>query len=159
MIENIPFYGRQAALVFKNISDCVVAVDKGLSNGAVKSVWPQLEEDSAMALQRPTLQRGKQEEIRALYKQLRLKYRSADSSATWVYYQEATDSSDARYYPYEPAGGCIPNCYGMTAKDAIELLHSRGYRVRINGYGKVRSQNPKGNQAAKKGTTVELTLR
>ncbi len=159
MIENIPFYGRQAALVFKNISDCVVAVDKGLSDGAVKSVWPKLEEDSAMAQQRPTLLRGKQDEIRALYKQLRLKYRSADSSATWVFYQEATDSSDARYYPYEPAGGRIPNCYGMTAKDAIELLHSEGYRVRVNGYGKVRSQNPKASQAAKKGTIVELTLR
>ena len=159
VLKDIPFYGRQAALVFKNISDCVVAVDKGLSNGAVKSAWPQLEEDSAMAQQRPTLLRGKQSDIRALYKQLRLNYRSADSSATWVYYAEATDSSAARYYPYEPDGGRVPNCYGMTAKDAIELLHSEGYRVRIGGYGKVRSQSPKAGQAAKKGTSVELTLR
>lgn len=159
MLENIPVYGRQAALVFKNISDCVVAVDKGLSDGAVRSVWPRLEEDSAMAQQRPTLLRGKQADIRALYKQLRLKYRSADSSATWVYYSEATDSSDARYYAYEPTDGRVPNCYGMTAKDAIELLHSEGYRVRISGYGKVRSQSPKANQTARKGTVVELTLK
>lgn len=159
VIERIPFYGRQAALVFKNISDCVVAVDKGLSDGAVKSAWPKLEEDSAMALQRPTLLRGKQADIRTLYKQMRLNYRSADSSATWVYYGEATDSSDARYYPYEPAEGRVPNCYGMTAKDAIELLHSQGYRVKINGYGKVRSQSPKANQTAKKGATVDLALK
>lgn len=159
VLENIPFYGRQAALVFKSISDCVVAVDKRLSDGAVKSVWPRLEEDSAMAQQRPTLQRGKQTEILSLYKQLNLPYRSVDSSATWVYYSEASDSSTACYHPYVPTGGRIPNCYGMTAKDAIELLHSEGYNVRVNGYGKVRSQNPKGNQAAKKGTIVELTLR
>ena len=114
---------------------------------------------ATMAQQRPTLLRGKQSDIRALYKQLRLNYRSADSSATWVYYAEATDSSAARYYPYEPDGGRVPNCYGMTAKDAIELLHSEGYRVHIGGYGKVRSQSPKAGQAAKKGTTVELTLR
>ena len=42
VLQDIPYYGRQAALVFKAISDCVVAVDKKLSNGAVKSVWPRL---------------------------------------------------------------------------------------------------------------------
>lgn len=159
VLEDIPVYGRQAAVVFKSISDCVVAVDKGLSDGAVKSAWPRLEEDSAMAQQKPVLLRGKQSEIRSAYKQLRLPYIAADSSAEWVYYREATDSSAARYCAYEPAGGRVPNCYGMTAKDAIELLHSEGYRVVVRGYGKVRSQNPKANQAARKGTVVEVVLR
>ena len=159
MIENIPFYGRQAALVFKNISDCVVAVDKELSEGAVKSVWPRLEEDSALAQQRPTLLRGKQADIRSLYKQLKIPYISTDSTAEWVCYIEASDTSAARYGAYVPAGGRVPNCYGMTAKDAIELLHSGGYRVTVKGYGKVRSQSPKANQAAKKGSLIELTLR
>ena len=47
----------------------------------------------------------------------------------------------------------------MTAKDAIALLHEAGYRVKVNGYGKVRSQSPQANQAAKTGTTVVLELR
>lgn len=159
VLEDIPVYGRQAAVVFKSISDCVVAVDKGLSDGAVKSVWPRLEEDSSKAQQRPVLLRGKQDEIRAAYKQLRIPYIAADSSATWVYYRSATDSSAARYSAYEPAAGRVPNCYGMTAKDAIGLLHSEGYRVTLKGYGKVISQSPKANQAARKGMVIELTLR
>ena len=159
MLENIPYYGRQAAIVFKSISDCVVAVDEKLSDGAVKSVWPRLEEDSSKAQQRPVLLRGRQEDIRAAYKQLRIPYIAADSSATWVYYRAATDSSAARYNAYEPAEGRVPNCYGMTAKDAIALLHSQGYRASIAGYGKVTAQNPKANQAARKGMTIELTLR
>ncbi len=159
MLENIPYYGRQAAIVFKSISDCVVAVDEKLSDGAVKSVWPRLEEDSSKAQQRPVLLRGRQEEIRAAYKQLRIPYIAADSSATWVYYREATDSNAARYNAYEPAEGRVPNCYGMTAKDAIALLHSKGYRASINGFGKVSSQTPKANQTARKGMTIELTLR
>lgn len=159
VLQDIPYYGRQAALVFKAISDCVVAVDKKLSNGAVKSVWPRLEEDSAMAQQRPVVARGDQSEMRRLYKLLKQPFLSADSAARWVVFQEATDSTTAQYYPYEPAHGRIPNCYGMTAKDAVELLHTMGYSATVSGYGKVFSQLPKAGTNAKQGTRVELTLR
>ena len=47
----------------------------------------------------------------------------------------------------------------MTAKDAVELLHSVGYRVSVNGYGKVFSQLPKGGATAKKGSRVVLNLK
>ena len=159
VLRDIPFYGRQAALVFKSISDCVVAVDKGLSDGAVKSVWPRLEEDSAMAQQVPVLERGSQEGIKAASKQLKLPYNATDSAGRWVSYRAATDSTAAMYDVYRPTSGKVPNCYGMTAKDAIAMLHAEGYQVRLNGYGKVYSQNPKANSAARKGATVELTLK
>ena len=159
VMQDIPYYGRQAAVVFKAISDCVVAVDKRLSDGAVKSVWPRLEEDSAMAQQRPTVARGDQREMPRLYKTLRQPYRSADSTARWVVYREATDSTPAQYYPYIPTEGLVPNCYGMTAKDAVELMGTMGYRTKVSGYGKVVSQNPKAGTPAKKGTRVELSLK
>ena len=159
VLENSPAYGRQAALVFKAIADCVVAVDKKLSDGSVKSAWPRLQEDSTMATTRPYLGRGKQDEIRALYKKLKLPYYSADSSSTWVFYREATDSSRAQYYPYTPSEGNVPNCVGMTAKDAIAILHAAGYKAIISGYGKVSTQTPRGGQSLKRGSRVELTLR
>ena len=158
MLENIPVYGRQAAVVFKTISDCVVAVDKSLSDGAVKSVWPRLEEDSAMAQQRPTLTKGRANDIRDLYKRFKIPFVCDDSVGTWVAYNSG-DTLPGRYVAYEPVSGRLPNCYGMTAKDAIALLHEQGYRVKVNGYGKVRSQSPKAGQPAKKGTTVVLELR
>ena len=74
-------------------------------------------------------------------------------------FKEATDSTTAQYYPYEPAHGRIPNCYGMTAKDAVEMLNEMGYRAVVSGYGKVLSQQPKAGTNAPKGTRVELTLR
>lgn len=158
MLENIPVYGRQAAVVFKTISDCVVAVDKSLSDGAVKSVWPRLEEDSAMAQQCPTLTKGRADDIRDLYKRFRIPFVCDDSVGTWVAYSGG-DTLPGRYVAYEPVSGRMPNCYGMTAKDAIALLHEQSYKVKVNGYGKVRSQSPKASQAAKKGTTVVLDLR
>ena len=159
VLERIPFYGRQAAEVFKAISDCVVAVDKRLSNGAVKSVWPKLEEDSLKASQRPVVARGDQSEMRRLYRLLRQPFMCADSASRWVVYREATDSTAGQYIPYVPTEGLVPNCYGMTARDAVELLQSMGYKTRVSGYGKVISQQPKAGSGAKKGSTVVLTLK
>ncbi len=157
VVKDIPYYGRQAALVFKDISDCVVAVDKRLSDGGVKSVWPTLQEDSAKAQQRPILAKGDQTNLPDIYKLLRLPYQTADPDSRWVSYRQATDSTAATYIPYAPTEGQVPNCYGMTAKDAVELLHSMGYRARVRGYGKVFSQSLKGKAA--QGSTVVLTMK
>lgn len=159
VLENSPAYGRQAAVVFKAIADCVVAVDKELSEGGVKSVWPRLQEDSTMAQTRPQLERANQRELRHLYKKLKMPFVSGDTASTWVYYCAATDSTTAQYMPYTPADGRVPNCYGMTAKDAIAMLHAAGYKVRLSGYGKVRSQTPRAGQALKSGSTVEIILK
>ena len=159
VLERIPYYGRQAAEVFKAISDCVVAVDERLSDGAVKSVWPKLEEDSAKASQRPVVARGDQQGMRRLYRLLKQPFLSSDSASRWVVFREGTDSTVGQYVPYLPAEGMIPNCSGMTAKDAVELLHTMGYRTRVVGYGKVTAQQPNAGSAAKKGTAVVLTLK
>ena len=159
VLERIPYYGRQAAEVFKAISDCVVAMDKGLSDGAVKSVWPRLEADSLRASQRPVVARGDQSEMRRLYKLLRQPFLSADSAARWVVFRAATDSTPGRYYPYNPPEGLVPNCIGMTAKDAVELLQAQGYRTLANGYGKVVAQQPSANAKVRSGATVVLTLK
>ena len=159
LLEDVPSFGRQAAEVFKAISDCVVAMDKSLSDGAVKSVWPRLEEDSSKAVQRPIVERGDQSRMRGLYKMIRQPFLSADSSAHWVVYHSATDSTPAQYYPYQPSGGLVPNCIGMTARDAVEMLQSQGYRCRMQGYGKVSSQQPSPGSKIRKGGTVILTLK
>lgn len=159
VLEDVPSYGRQAALVFKSISDCVVAMDKGLSDGSLRSAWPRLEEDSAAALTRPALLRGRQDEIKDLYRKLRLPYESTDSAEGWVVYRRATDSTAARYDTYQPREGRVPNVVGMTVKDALALLHSQGYRATFSGYGKVRQQSPAPESAARKGIVVNLTLR
>ena len=159
VLEDIPYYGRQAAEVFKAISDCVVAVDKRLSDGAVRSVWPQLEVDSTKAEQRPVVARGDQSEMRRLYRMLRQPLPSSDSASRWVVFREGNDSVPGRYVPYIPTEGQVPNCQGMTAKDAVGMLEAMGYRARVNGYGKVAAQQPQAGVAAKKGSVVVLTMK
>lgn len=159
VIEDSPAYGRQAALVFKAISDCVVAVDKRLSDGAVKSAWPTLEADSSKALQRPFLLKGSQKEIARAYELLRQPYTTDSPDSRWVVYRTATDTLPGAFVGYDPASGKVPNCYGMSAKSAVALLKEQGYRVRVEGYGKVVRQQPQAGTLCKAGTTVVVQLR
>ncbi len=155
LIENCHAYGWQAGQVVKSIADCVVAMDKDLD----ESVSARLQADSTKAEQKPTLEKGNQRGIAQVYSLLGQPYNSADPNSEWVYYRAANDSLPGGYVPYAPAEGKVPNCYGMSAKDAIALLHSMGFKARVSGYGKVASQQPKGGSAAKSGATVVLNLK
>lgn len=53
----------------------------------------------------------------------------------------------------------VPNVRGMGAKDAVFLLEGRGLIVRLNGKGKVTSQNIPPGSTARKGQTITLTLK
>ena len=67
--------------------------------------------------------------------------------------------TNVKILPEKPVQGRMPNCRGMSAKDAVEMLHSLGLKVRLTGYGKVSSQSPQSGAAVKKGTTVVLNLK
>lgn len=159
VMENVPSYGRQAAEVFKTISDCVVAIDERLSDGAIRTVWPRLEEDSARALQRPVAERADQSALRRLYKTLRQPLPPTDTASRWVVYRAATDSTAANYKAYTPTEGQVPDCHGMTARDAVALLNSTGLGAEVRGYGRVASQEPAAGSRTKTGRKIILHLK
>ncbi len=53
----------------------------------------------------------------------------------------------------------VPNVYGMTAKDAIYLLESRGLIVKMKGYGRVVSQSILKGTDITKGQLIKIELR
>ena len=148
-------FGTQAAQVFKMISDCVMAIDERLS----EDLFSSTEVDSTKLLQDPVLLRGNQRAITRAYQIIGRTYNTTAPNSKWVVYQSATPESPSTYQAEIPVKGRMPNCYGMSAKDAIEMLHSEGMKVRISGYGKVFSQTPSTGSPIKKGTTVVLNLK
>ena len=148
LVERTSIAGRHAAApVFKKIADCVVALDKDL--GSIRMT------DSTRT-ERPTIVKGNLPQIRKIYKMLGLAL-PADSTANgeWVRF----DKSRNRYTGYTLPQGQIPDCHGMTIRDALSLLRSMGLEVRYKGQGKVANQTPKARTAYTKGTTVYLELR
>lgn len=53
----------------------------------------------------------------------------------------------------------VPNVVGMGAKDALFAMESRGIRVRLNGTGRVTSQNAPAGSTIRKGMVVDLQLK
>lgn len=157
MLENVDqsAFGTQAARVFQMISDCVMAIDERLSED-MAALAPV---DSTKLQQEPVLLRGNQQEIARIYNLIGRTYTTSDHSSTWVVWQSAAEGIAATYRPEKPTQGRMPNCYGMSAKDAVVLLHSQGLKVRLSGYGKVSSQSPKAGSAVKKGATVVVNLK
>ncbi len=146
VIFRVPYrHGREAAApVFKKIADCVVAMDKKMDCVKVKP--------TENCVKTPIFTKGNQQQILQIHQMLGYSYPSADSNAYWVM------QDSAGHHPYKPAKGVVPNCKGMTVKDAIELLHRNGLHAQFKGYGKVSRQTPSAGTACKKGATITLTL-
>ncbi len=137
MLERVPHeaFGTQAARVFKTIADCVMAIDERLGEDMAALVPV----DSTKLLQEPMLLRGNSIRLQQACRLLR---------CTNVKIQSETVTQ-----------GRMPNCRGMSARDAVELLHSLGLKVRVSGYGKVTSQSPQAGTAVKKGAVVVINLK
>lgn len=137
MLERVPHeaFGTQAARVFRTIADCVMAIDERLGEDFA-ALTPV---DSTILEREPLLLRGNLGGLQQACRLIRC--------------------TNVKILPEKPVQGRMPNCRRMSAKDAVEMLHSLGLKVRLTGYGKVSSQSPQAGAAVKKGTTVVLNLK
>ena len=149
LVENTSIAGRHAAApVFKKIADCVVAFDKEL--GSIRL------QDSGRVV-RPVATKARRSQLERAYKILGMPFVLTDSTEAteWTVF----DNSKESYQYYTLPKGVVPDCSGMTIRDAMSLLHSMGLRVRFTGQGKVVSQMPKARTAVKRGAVITLELK
>lgn len=155
MLRDVHSFGRNAAPVFQNIADCVVSIDKELDCRPTVKMMDH--KGSGM----PTAAKAPQAEVRRAHKRLGLDYSNVTNRTAWCTYQSPVDSLNVRaaYIPYRLPQNQVPNCYGMTVKDALLLCRSLGLDVTFEGYGKVVGQEPKARTPITKGTVVHLRVK
>ncbi len=74
-------------------------------------------------------------------------------------WQTAThNGSRVRFSPVADEEGSIPDVRGMGARDAIYALESRGVKVRLHGYGKVKKQSIAPGTIILDGQSIDLEL-
>ena len=149
LVERTSIAGRYAAApVFRKIADCVVAIDKEL--GSVQLT------DSAR-VERPVATKAPRISVETAHRLLGMPFAVVDSTepTPWIVY----DNNARGYMNYTVPSGVVPDCHGMTARDAFWLLHSAGLNTRLRGQGKVVSQSPKPRTPIKKGATVVIELK
>lgn len=165
MMRDIKSFGRNAAPVFQNIADCVVSLDKELDCRPTMKKMAELKQrqksGNRMSYPLPTVSKAPQAEVRLVHKRLGLDYSNVTMLTPWCTFREPVDSlgQKAEYVEYEIPRHQMPNCYGMTIKDAMLLCRSVGVDVSFEGYGKVVSQEPKARTPIKKGAKVHLKLK
>jgi cell division protein FtsI (penicillin-binding protein 3) len=103
----------------------------------------------------PTVKSGAANDLKYVMKELNVRYQQ-NNEAEWL----KGDTTDQRLEVSRKVitQKKVPNVLGMTAKDAVYILESRGLVVTLNGLGRVVSQSiAPGNQIVK-GQVVQLKL-
>ncbi|MBQ0016065.1 MAG: transpeptidase family protein [Bacteroidales bacterium] len=138
--------GTAAAPVVKQIADCAMALDQEMGKTKI------LVHDDKLPKAMPSVPKGYREDIAKIYKLLGLDFRYADTNNLWVSY-------DNGFAPYTPPSKIMPDCKGMSIKDAMRMLHKMGLKVKFSGYGKVANQTPKARTSIEEGQSVILQLK
>ena len=161
MMEKISYFGRNAAPVFQDIADCVVSLDKELDCRPTLTQIPKVNKSKGMRYTLPTVEKAPQAEVRLVQKRLGLDYSNVTNKSVWCSFREPVDSLGlkAEYVKYDIPQRQVPNCYGMTIKDALLLCRSAGIDVTFEGYGKVVEQSPKARTPMTKNMKVHLKLK
>jgi cell division protein FtsI (penicillin-binding protein 3) len=103
----------------------------------------------------PVFKSGQAKELTTLLKQLNVRFQ-LNSSSEWV--QSDTSANRLQVQRKAILEKKVPNVSGMSAKDAVYLLESKGLIVRILGKGKVYSQSVAPGQSLVKGQLIQIKL-
>ena len=144
--------GLMAGSVFKKIAERVYAKD--------------LRIDMAQAIDStsnviPTVKPGEMNEALVVLNDLDVPSQSPLDEKDGQEWWGRTESTETAVVLHETeyAANTVPNVIGMGAKDAVYLLESKGWRVRLSGVGRVRHQSLAAGTRAAKGATIGLQLR
>jgi cell division protein FtsI (penicillin-binding protein 3) len=104
----------------------------------------------------PLVKSGNKRDITSVLKSLNVRYQ-LNYEGEWL----STDTLKGSVHlkRKEIPKDKVPNVYGMTAKDAIYLLESRGLIVKMKGYGRVVSQSILTGTEITKGQLIKIELR
>jgi cell division protein FtsI (penicillin-binding protein 3) len=105
--------------------------------------------------QAPIIKTGNKKDITAVLKKLQVRYQ-LNYEGDWL--QADTVKGSVHLNRTSIPKNQVPKVFGMTAKDAIYLLESRGLIVKIKGYGKVVSQSILAGTEITKGQLIKIQL-
>ena len=116
----------------------------------------EMDEQPSEDRQLPEIKNGKSNDILKIAKALDIDKVSGQPETPIV--QTKKENNKVLLVNQETPAGVIPDVRGMGAKNAIYLLENVGLQVKINGYGKVKTQSISPGSNYKKGQTVFLSL-
>ena len=147
-----PSGGLQAGSVFSRIAERIYAKHLVVDLDQAKD---------STAILTPDVKNGDLKETAYVLESLNIQNNSStmnfDENHVWGKVHNTTNSTELKEIKINKR--LVPSVQGMGAKDAVFLLEETGLKVRLSGYGTVKSQNIRPGTAVRKGQTITLTLR
>jgi cell division protein FtsI (penicillin-binding protein 3) len=116
---------------------------------------PAVNNKSAIKKELPDAAIGNYTDLTELFKQLQIPYQVKEK-VTWL--STRTANAKIELSGIKITNNIVPNVVGMTAKDAVFLLESKGLSVRISGMGKVARQSLAPDLEIHAGAVIKLEL-
>lgn len=148
-------YGAELALpVFKDIADKVFAQQISMHKDLRFAKHHAIDD-------LPLAAKAKTKDLKSIYNRLGISHHlhtdSVDEeSGIWSY--TYIQNHSVAVEPMLHKGQAVPDVTGMTAKDAVYLLESKGYKVQLTGKGKVIKQSVPAGSSVSKGSLIKLIL-
>jgi cell division protein FtsI (penicillin-binding protein 3) len=143
------YYGSGvAAPVFKEIADKVYATSLALH--------PEQKADSTAAAIPLAVNAAWYPDLKTVYQSLGIRQASHSYAETWTV--TAENQNKVVFRPKTFSRNLVPNVKGMTAKDAVYLLESRGLSTSLQGRGVVYRQSLKPGTRFRKGQKIVIKL-
>ena len=142
-------YGSSvAAPVFKEIADKIYAKDIEMHI----AMEPEYDAEYGVF---PVIRSGHHEDLQFICNNLGIS-NHAKEDADWV--KTKVDDNAVIWRKNQVTAGITPDVTGMTLRDAIYVLESCGYKVRISGTGRVRKQSVMPGRKINKGDKISIEL-
>ncbi len=147
--SNWSYYGSSvAAPVFREIADKVF--DRKNKKNIEKNEKKNIKKV-------PYSKIGYKEDLDFVFNELDIPTKIKNIKSNWIY--PANGVENIIYYNRYMMKNKVPNVVGMGIKDALFILENIGFKVKINGKGKIVKQSLKHGKKFKEGMEIELFLK
>ena len=143
-----PSGGGMSGMVFKNIAEKTYALGRNIPVDVVADT---------STIFAPKVKNGNYKDL--LYVLNKLDIKCKDTGKEWEWTTARIENNEINLSENPNSENLTPSVYGMGAKDAVFILENKGFKVQINGKGKVYQQSRSAGQRYNKGETIVLNLR
>lgn len=101
---------------------------------------------------------GSKNDLVSIFNYLNISYQDSSASGYWRTAHLLSNNAGLKAPPDTMSGSVTPDVSGMGLKDAVDILENKGFKIAVNGRGRVMNQSLAAGTSFKKGQKIILML-
>ena len=101
---------------------------------------------------------GSKNDLASIFNYLNISFQDSSASGYWRTAYLLSNKAGLKAPPDTISGSVTPDVAGMGLKDAVDMLENKGFKISVNGRGRVMNQSIAAGTSFKKGQKIILML-